>query len=439
MNIFKQSLVLQGFPVNEAIKHLSNSKILPFDEYVSKREKLRWDIFYYHLHNNKAYYEWLKNQYFTRGDSWSDIPILTKKDIQKPISERLSNGFNEKNIYIHNTSGSSGQPFFFAKDKFCHAMTWAVILDRYSQHGIIYGNSLQARFYGIPLSKNRYWKEKIKDTIACRVRFTVFDLSDKILEGFLKRFSQISFEYINGYTSSLVVFAKFLIKKNIVLKSICPTLKVAIPTSEMLNNFDKNILEKGFGIPIINEYGAAELDIIAFEDKDYDWILNDDNLWIEIVDENDNLVQPGKEGRIIITSFFNKAMPFIRYDLGDIGSIAEEKKGNYQILKTLQGRTNDIAILPSGKKSPGLTFYYISKSLLESGGTMKEFIIKQIAADHFVFEYVSETEISSIQKQKVYEAMDAYLEHGLKADFIKKEKLERTKAGKLKQFQSLVK
>jgi phenylacetate-CoA ligase len=47
------------------------------------------------------------------------------------------------------------------------------------------------------------------------------------------------------------------------------------------------------------------------------------------------------------------------------------------ILKKLIGRTNDIAILPSGKKSPGLTFYYVTKSIIEDDGNVKEFVIKQ--------------------------------------------------------------
>jgi phenylacetate-coenzyme A ligase PaaK-like adenylate-forming protein len=32
----------------------------------------------------------------------------------------------------------------------------------------------------------------------------------------------------------------------------------------------------------------------------------------------------GKKGRIVITSLFNKAHPFIRYDIGDIGILDEK-------------------------------------------------------------------------------------------------------------------
>jgi phenylacetate-CoA ligase len=38
-------------------------------------------------------------------------------------------------------------------------------------------------------------------------------------------------------------------------------------TSEMLFEDDKMLLEK-FGIPIVNEYGASELDLIAFQNQE---------------------------------------------------------------------------------------------------------------------------------------------------------------------------
>ena len=131
-------------------------------------------------------------------------------------------------------------------------------------------------------------------------------------------------------------------------------------------------------------------------------------------------------------------MPFIRYEVGDIGSFGGHTVNGRKTLNSLQGRTNDVAILPSGKKSPGLTFYYISKAFLEEGGGIKEFIIKQLSIDHFLFEYVSDIHLNKKQTDQIKKAMDVYLEPGLSATFKKKDKLERTSAGKLRHFQYLV-
>jgi phenylacetate-CoA ligase len=207
----------------------------------------------------------------------------------------------------------------------------------------------------------------------------------------------------------------------------------------MLFEDDKTLLEKQFGVPVVNEYGASELDLIAFQNPNDEWQVNAETLFVEILDPNNNPLPNGKEGRIVITSLYNKAHPFIRYDIGDVGILDEKSTLKKPILKKLIGRTNDIAILPSGKKSPGLTFYYVTKSIIEDDGNVKEFVIKQTKIDTFGIEYVSEMELTNIQIQQIEKAIATYLENGLTFSFTRKEKLERNKSGKLKQFVSLVK
>jgi len=408
---------------------------MDFDEFNKWKDKARWEKFELHFNNNSVYRDFINSHSFRKPILWNEIPVLSKSWLQRPLKEIVTSGMHPKDLYFSNTSGSSGQPFYFIKDKFCHAMTWAVVFDRYNLHKIRYGNSLQARFYGIPLDFTQNISERLKDLISARRRFVVFDLSNPALEVFIQKFSTTKFEYINGYTSSLFVFAKYLVMKGLILKDICPSLKVAIATSEVLSDTDRSLLSKGFGVPVINEYGASELDIIAFEDQDHDWIINDENLWVEIVDEQGRILPDGEEGRIVITSLHNKAMPFIRYEIGDIGSIDINRKGNHHILKTLQGRTNDIILLPSGKKSPGFTFYYVSKKILEEGIPIKEFIIKQKSLNHFHFVYVADGELSDVTIGKIMKTMDDYLEPDLSVTFERQPKIERTEAGKLMHFQ----
>jgi phenylacetate-CoA ligase len=436
LNFFNFTLFLNSFPIKEASveleKILSISNV-DYDNYVNQKKK---EIVEYHLKHNKSYQEFVGNNSF---DNWDELPIMTKKEFQKQLSERLSKGFTLSNVYVNKTSGSSGNPFVFAKDKFCHALTWSNIINRFGWFGIDFNSSLQARFYGIPLDFIGNKKERIKDLLSHRYRFTIFDLSDAVLEKVLLKFQNKKFDYINGYTSSIVLFAKFLQKKNIVLTSVCPTLKCCIVTSEMLFDDDKMLLEKQFGVSVVNEYGASELDLIAFQNPEGEWQVNSETLFVEILDEENKVLPNGKEGRIVITSLYNKAHPFIRYDIGDVGILDENSTSKKPILKKLIGRTNDIAVLPSGKKSPGLTFYYVTKSIIEDDGNVKEFVIKQTKIDTFDIEYVSDLELTKAQIQQIEKAITTYLESGLTFSFNRKEKLERSKSGKLKQFVSLIK
>ena len=436
LNIFNLSLQLNGYPMKDAQAEFEKIQSLNEANYESYLTEKRKEIVAFHLKHNTSYKELIGDR---MSDNWNKLPIMTKKDFQKPLSQRLSEGYNLKNIYVNKTSGSSGDPFIFAKDKFSHALTWVNIFDRFGWFRIDFNSSLQARFYGIPLDFIGNTKERFKDFLSHRYRFPIFDLSDKVLETVLEKFKQKRFDYINGYTSSIVLFAKFLQQKNILLKTVCPTLKCCVVTSEMLFDDDKKLLEKQFGVPVVNEYGASELDLIAFQNPDGEWQVNSETLFVEILDDDNTVLPNGKEGRIVITSLYNKAHPFIRYDIGDVGILDEKSTFKKPILKKLIGRTNDIAILPSGKKSPGLTFYYVTKSIIEDDGNVKEFVIKQTKIDTFDIEYVSKIELTSNQIKNIEKAIATYLESGLTFKFTRKSTLERSKSGKLKQFISTVK
>lgn len=438
-NLFHLSLQLSGFPIAKA--QADFEKILQISEadYPDYLETKKREIVEFHLKNNTFYQNLVGKDSFK---NWNELPVLTKKDLQKPLKDRLSKGYSEKTFFVNKTSGSSGDPFVFAKDKEAHAITWASIIHRFGWYGVDFNSSYQARFYGIPLDLIGYRKERLKDFLSKRYRFPIFDLSDKVLDGVLKHFKTKKFDYINGYTSSIVLFGKYLQARNIILTDVCPTLKVCMVTSEMLFEEDKILLEKHLGIPVVNEYGASELDLIAFQSRSVgtndEWQVNSETLFVEILDENNQPVPYGKEGKVVITSLYNKAHPFIRYEIGDVGILDEKSTLKKPILKKLIGRTSDVALLPSGKKSPGLTFYYVTKSIIEDDGNVKEFIVRQTKLDSFEIDYVSSEELTSEQILEIEKAIAKYLEPGLHFTYNRKTVLERTKRGKLKQFKSML-
>ena len=115
-NFFNLSLRLNGFPIKKASGELE--KILSFseieyDNYINQKKK---EIVDYHLKHNKSYQDFVGKMSF---ENWEELPVMTKKEFQKPLSERLSEGFTPSTVYVNKTSGSSGDPFIFAKDKYC--------------------------------------------------------------------------------------------------------------------------------------------------------------------------------------------------------------------------------------------------------------------------------------------------------------------------------
>lgn len=431
IRLFDLTLIFSGFPIRTAQRQFDAIVAIPESGYSYFSEQARLNIAQYHIVHN-AFYREISGM--SMLPAWEQLPVLCKKDLQRPLSSRLSVGYKPGKVYVNKTSGSSGAPFIFAKDKYCHALTWASYIWRFGWYGIDFNRALQARFYGIPKDFVGYHKERLKDRLSNRYRFPIFDLSDTVLEKYLHEFKVRKFDYINGYTSAIVLFAKYLLSKNIVLHDLCPTLKVCMVTSEMLFDEDRLLLQQQLGIPIVNEYGASELDLIAFENISGEWQVNSETLYVEILDAQDNVLPYGEEGRIVITALYNKAHPFVRYDIGDIGVLHPHSTAKKPILKRLTGRTNDIAILPSGKKSPGLTFYYITKTVIEQDGNVKEFVITQVKTDRFVIEYVSDRPLSEFDVKNVEAAAALYLEPGLHFEFVRKSLLQRSARGKLKQF-----
>ena len=283
-----------------------------------------------------------------------------------------------------------------------------------------------------------YRKERLKDWLGNRYRFPIFDLSEPQLKKIHQKFTTTAFEYLNGYTSSIVLFAKYLKRHQLLLKEICPSLKACIVTSEMLFESDKLLMETQFGIPVINEYGASELGLIAFQNTEDQFQVDSELLYVEILDENNKAVPHGTSGRVVITSLYNKAHPFIRYDIGDMGTLSRKSTPKKPILEKLIGRTNDIARLPSGKVVPGLTFYYVTKSVIEEDGNVQEFVIEQTALDTFKVIYTAQRALTSQEEETIKKATYTYLEEGLTVLFEKVTLMDRSKRGKLKQFVSKV-
>ncbi|MCD6062462.1 MAG: coenzyme synthetase-like protein [Flavipsychrobacter sp.] len=432
MSLFPTILIAQGYPFRKAQAQLRLIQQMCPAEFSEWQNRQAWDMARFHYHNNEVYRAKVGNVF---PDRWNDLPVMTKQDLQKPLRSLISKGGSISQCYVGSTSGSTGTPFFFVKDKFAHAMTWAVIANRYSWYSLDF-SSLQARFYGIPKEFGRHLGEKLKDILMNRRRFSVFDLSDRALSVFLQRFSRQQFKYIYGYTSSLVAFARFLIEEELVLKNICPTLKICISTSEVCTPEDHVILETAFGISHIREYGVSETCLGAFEGPDKIWKLNEESLLIEAVNDYAEEVSPGIEGNILMTSLFNRAFPMIRYQVGDVGMFDEKQVGIHRTLLSLTGRTNDIVLLPNGQTAAGLTFYYISRGILENSGVLKEFIIRQVAIDHFVFDTVTDRDLTPEEVQTITDKLSLYLVPGLKLDINRVETITRPASGKLKHFYS---
>jgi phenylacetate-CoA ligase len=108
LNLFELTLRFNGFPIAEAKKRLKKIQNIPEKAYEKYICDARREIVDFHLGENPFYKSFVGEKAMS---NWAEVPILQKKDLQKPLAQRLSYGFTPKNGYVNKTSGSSGHPY----------------------------------------------------------------------------------------------------------------------------------------------------------------------------------------------------------------------------------------------------------------------------------------------------------------------------------------
>jgi phenylacetate-CoA ligase len=180
---------------------------------------------------------------------------------------------------------------------------------------------------------------------------------------FYTRLLRTPHSLVYGYASALSELARYWYERGWTVPS--GWLKMVILTGDMASAQQKALIESVFGAPTVSEYGCTEFYVIAMECPDGGWHLETDRLLVEIIDENGRLVPPFTPGQVVITGFDTKAMPLIRYPLGDMATYSSRPcvcGRSLPLLNDVLGRENDYIELPSGGRAPGLAMSTVLES-----------------------------------------------------------------------------
>jgi phenylacetate-coenzyme A ligase PaaK-like adenylate-forming protein len=103
-----------------------------------------------------------------------------------------------------------------------------------------------------------------------------------------------------------------------------PGLRAVLPFGGMMSSAMAARVEAGFGAPFRDLYGTGELGMVAASCGKSRGLHVFDDLFVVEVLRDGRAVDPGQVGRVTITDLSNYAMPIVRYDVGDIGSLIDE-------------------------------------------------------------------------------------------------------------------
>ncbi len=127
---------------------------------------------------------------------------------------------------------------------------------------------------------------------------------------------------------------------------LAPHLKQLTNNSEALTDRALQRIESSFGIRPLNNYATGECPFLTNGcPTDQGAHVNSDWAILEVVDENYRPVAPGIQGRkVLITNLANTIQPIIRYEIGDLVTMAAAPCvcGNrLPRVESIQGRTAD--------------------------------------------------------------------------------------------------
>lgn len=146
-------------------------------------------------------------------------------------------------------------------------------------------------------------------------------------------------------------------------------------------------LERAWGCPVVNEYGASECMSIAFGCRE-GWLhVNADWVIVEPVDEEYRPVRAGDPSHtVLITNLANRVQPVIRYDLGDSVTILPGpcRCGNPLPAIRVEGRRDDVLELFAIDRSMVTIAPLALVSVVENAAHLHRFQIVQVEGSRLV-------------------------------------------------------
>lgn len=284
--------------------------------------------------------------------SLNDYPVINKNIIKEKQHEFLSKDYSIEQLVVMSTSGSTGTPFLAYQDKDKKKRVTAEIIYYSEKAGYRVGSNLI--FLRALTDKSK--KSSLQQWIQNETLIDISNLNDNAIEIVLRKINEVSTSgsMILAYASTYDMLKDYF-NKNKFSKSENSSITGIISGSEMLFDDTRRAMSEAFDCKCISRYSNQENGIIGQDDNENNvFVINEANYIVEIFKtDEDILAEEGEVGRIVITDLYNYAMPMIRYDTGDIGSIkiVELKNGiKKKAITNFGGRKVDVVYDSKGDR-----------------------------------------------------------------------------------------
>ncbi len=282
------------------------------------------------------------------------LPILTKAELLSAGKDAiLSSAFRKRSLHLSRTSGTTGSPFIVWLTPEALQFQWAVWWRHKARFGLKPGDRYLTFGARLPMPGNQrtppFWRH---NSAFNQTYLSTYHLTPKHMPVVLDWLRRESFSFFTGYPSAMFVLATFMLDHGVTLSE--PPRQVVSGSDALLPAFESTI-SKAFGASVTDQYGSAEAcgNFARCEKGRYH--LDAEFGLVELL-PIDGVNHP-RLRRIVFTGFGNRAMPFIRYDTGDVGLLSDDPCtcGRATVsLDHIDGRTEDYVRTPDGRMVIGL-------------------------------------------------------------------------------------
>lgn len=361
----------------------------------------------------------------------SRFPLL-RRDVLRAEWPQLLCEHGDRDSWIENTSGgSTGEPVKLLQDPDHLAWTVAAreVYSTWAGGGLgepelyIWGSEKD-------LEGNASLRNGVGNRLLRRTLLNAFLLTDETIEEILEQLREGPPNLVIAYAQAGYEVARYAARKGIEV----PPQRGMIATAGTLYDFMRDQLEETFGCRVLNRYGSRETGDMAGECEHRTGLhVLPWNCHVEVLGDDGAPVGPGEEGEIAVTGYTNRAMPLIRYLIGDRARLPEREVQcpcgrQTQMLAEVTGRSVDTFLGPDGQMVDGEYFTH----LMYFRPWLRQFQVLQRSPSEVVYRVACETEMPTTDREEIVAKTRSVLGEGCAVEFERVETIAPSASGKLR-------
>ncbi len=307
------------------------------------------------------------------------FPVLTKADIQAAGRSLLADDVDPARLPQSRTSGSTGQPTttWFDPDAWLTSK-YVLKLRRLIVHsGLAPGQRVLIVSESDPGALADIGRAAPSGGPLYRQRFVSIHTPIEAHVELICRWRPTALYAYPSYLAELVEAARRL-------GAQLPAIPVVYTSSEVLTSGLRARLERALQARICDIYGSTEFKEVAWQCEAGRYHLNIESVFLEPLPASGS-------APLVLSTLINRAMPLLRFRIGDEGEAAagacacgRESPG----LVGIQGRAGDHITLPSGRQvSP-----YLLTTAIEQDAALLQYRVVETRSGHFRVELVAQSE-----------------------------------------------